>query len=434
MKTLGIDIGTTTLSLVVRDPVLGVLTAETLANDTFLPGQPWERLQDPQKIRTGALARAKDLLARYPDIGAIGVTGQMHGILYLDRDGNALSPLYTWQDGRGDLMSHSGQSWAARLSRITGYRLSTGYGMVTHHYNLNHGLVPEKAAAFCTIADYIAMGLAGMKAPRVDATNAASLGLYDCEASCFDISAVKKAGMDPAMLPVLADTPLLGAGDLGIPVYAAIGDNQASFLGATQGRGDALLVNMGTGGQVCVFARDYVQTQTLETRPFPGGGWLLVGASLCGGRSYALLEQFFRQTVKMVTGEEIAAYDAMARMLEASAGLTGCPETLTTFQGTRADPGLRGSISGLTAENFTPAHLTWSLMEGMARELYDMYRGYLDLGGKVPAVMIGSGNGLRKNPYLCRVMESVFQCPMVLSCQKEEAAWGAALYAEMQMG
>ncbi len=431
MKFLGVDIGTTTISAVVTDPAVGVRAAMNVKNDTFLPGEYWERMQDPQKIWKSAENCVRVMLARFPDVQGIGVTGQMHGILYLNNCGNAVSPLYTWQDGRGDLPYDETGSWAHHLSSLTRYALSTGYGMVTHYYHLCRGLVPETAVTLCTIHDYVAMRLAGLAAPVMDATDAASLGLYDACNGCFDTAALEKAGIDAAMLPPLAVDPYLGTGTLGIPVYTAIGDNQASFLGATDGNRDALLINMGTGGQVSVFTPDYLQTGALETRPFPGGGWLLVGASLCGGRSYALLEAFLRQTVKMVTGEEAPAYDAMARLLEQP-----CPEdlpkTVTTFQGTRQDPSLRGSICGLTPENFTPAHLIWSLMEGMAQELYGMYRSFLEQGGRRPAQMIGSGNGLRKNPALCRVLEDVFGCPMRLSMHEEEAACGAALYAAAQ--
>ncbi len=429
MKTLGIDIGTTTISAAVNDSVSGVLASMNMKNSTFIPGLPWERLQAPEKIYEIVQNCAQKMLEQFPDVEAIGVTGQMHGILYLDRECNAVSPLFTWQDGRGDLPFDSSTSWASRLSESTGYCLATGYGLVSHYYNLHNGQVPKTAVTFCTIADYVAMRLAGSAEPRIDATNAASLGLFDCIHNRFDGAALEKAGIAPDMLPPLAAEPLLGVGPLGIPVYTAIGDNQASFLGATEGRQDALLVNMGTGGQISVFTSDYIQTCALETRPFPGGGWLLVGASLCGGRSYAILENFFRQTVKMVTGEEVTAYDAMARVLAQSQGLEDCPKSITTFQGTRTDPGRQASITGLTEKNFTPAHLIWSIMEGMARELYDMYSSFLDSGGNVPAVMIGSGNGLRKNPWLCKVFENVFGCPMVLSLSDEEAARGAALFA-----
>ena len=432
MKTLGLDIGTTSISAVVYSRREGVLAARTVRNDSFLHGETWERLQDPLKIHTTALEVVTNLLAEHPDVQAIGVTGQMHGILYLDAAGNPVSPLYTWQDARGVLPCSEAESWVQYLSRVTGYSLASGYGLVTHAYNLHHDLVPETAVKLCTIQDYLAMVLSGRSCPVTDATDAASLGFFNLLQNRFDTAALIKAGIHPSLLPELSAAPCLGNGLLGIPVYNALGDNQASFLGATQGRTDVLLVNMGTGGQVSVYSPTYLETDTLETRPFPGG-WLLVGASLCGGRSYALLETFFRETVKMVTGAEVSAYDAMGRALDAAENVTDYPQVSTLFQGTRKDPSLRGSITGLSPENFTPLHLLLGLMHGMAEELHGMYLGYLDKGGKAPVSMIGSGNGLRRNRHLCKIFEETFGCPLTLSKNQEEAACGAALYAAMHL-
>lgn len=429
MKTIGLDIGTTTISAVVYDLNIGVLASRTVKNDSCIPGNPWERLQDPDVIYEISTEALRNLLRQHPDTAAIGLTGQMHGILYLDTLGNPVSPLYTWQDGRGDLPYNDVHSWASYLSRITNCNLATGYGMVTHYYNLNHGMVPENAAVLCTIHDYLAMKLSGRRSPVMDPTNAASLGLYDAPNHRFDLAALENAGIDPAMLPELATDAFLGIGELGIPVYAALGDNQASFLGATGGRTDVMLVNMGTGGQISVYSPDYMHTPSLETRPFPDSGWLLVGASLCGGRSYALLESFFRETVKMVTGQEINAYNAMARALDTSGIISAYPDIITLFQGTRKDPTLRGSIRNISTDNFTPLHFIYGVMHGMADELFSMYKGYLDTGGKPPAAIIGSGNGLRRNPHLCKVFEATFGIRLMLSENEEEAACGAAIYA-----
>lgn len=429
MKTLGLDIGTTTISAVVYDTEAGVLASRTVKNGAFLPGQSWERIQDPAVIYERACASVTALLSQHPDVAALGLTGQMHGILYLNPQGDPVSPLYIWQDGRGDLPYDETHSWASHLSQLTGYSLATGYGMVTHFYNLRHGLVPREAVTLCTIQDYLAMKLAGRTRPVLDPTDAASLGLYHSLKGCFDAEALKKAEIPEKMLPQILSQPYLGTGALGIPVYAAIGDNQASFLGATGGQTDVLLVNMGTGGQISVYSPTFLQTETLETRPFPDGGWLLVGASLCGGRSYALLESFFRQTVKLVTGREESAYAAMDRAMEACGFLPNAPKTTTTFQGTRRDPSKKGAIEDIDPENFTPVHLIQSVMQGMADELYAMYRGYLTLGGQPPVAMIGSGNGLRQNRHLCRIFEETFGCSLTLSENNEEAACGAAIYA-----
>ena len=97
MKTLGIDIGTTTISAAVLEDGQ-FLATETRANGAFIPSAlTCAREQDVEKITQTALAIVQMLFERYPDIHSIGVTGQMHGILYVDADGNAVSPLYTWQ-------------------------------------------------------------------------------------------------------------------------------------------------------------------------------------------------------------------------------------------------------------------------------------------------------------------------------------------------
>ena len=105
MKSIGIDIGTTSISLVLAGfPDGTLIQAVTLPNNTFLPSaRPWERLQDPAAILAKVYPALEGLLSAWGDVAAIGLTGQMHGILYLDRSGLAVSPLYTWQDGRGNL-------------------------------------------------------------------------------------------------------------------------------------------------------------------------------------------------------------------------------------------------------------------------------------------------------------------------------------------
>ena len=429
MKILGLDIGTTTVSAVVVEDAK-VLASLTRSNGSFLPAEnPWEKLQNPGFILEVALGSVKDLFEQFPDIERIGVTGQMHGIVYLDAAGNSVSPLYIWQDGRGDQPYGDGETYVSHLSRLTGYPLATGYGLVTHYYNLCNSLVPENAVRFCTIHDYVAMVLAGQTTPVTEASDAASFGLFDVEKGCFDLSALQKAGIDPALLPAVAADPCIGNYQDKVPVYVAIGDNQASFLGSTGGNLNCMLANVGTGSQFSVYTPKYMSCPGLETRPFPGGGYLLVGASLCGGRAYALLEKFFRQTVEMATGTTPdSCYDGMSALLASSEKPSDVPAVTPLFQGTRQDPSLRGHIDGLSTENLTPLHLIWGMMEGMAGELHDMYLHYRTAGGS-DVSLIGSGNGLRKNKFLQKCFSDLFGQPLVMSECNEEAATGAAMFA-----
>lgn len=273
------------------------------------------------------------------------------------------------------------------------------------------------------------MVLAGRTVVAIDASDAASFGLFDLKQECFDLEAVQAAGMDPAILPQLTNDPCLGTGPLGLPVYRAIGDNQASFLGATSGQTQCMLLNVGTGSQFSVHVPYYMSCDGLETRPFPTGGYLLVGAALCGGRSWALLERFFRDTVQMVTGNTPEnCYQAMTQALDHAEPNTAPPAITPLFQGTRSEPSARGSITGLSPDNFTPIAFMQGMAQGMAEELREMYERYLTAGG-LPLPLYGSGNGLRLNRHLRTAMEKSFGLPLHLAENKEEAACGAALFA-----
>ncbi len=243
-------------------------------------------------------------LSSHADVAGIGFAGQMHGILYLDRAGRLLGPLFTWQDGRGDLPDARGVSTAARLSAALGRRVSTGMGLVTHAYNLAHGLVPKETAWLCTIMDYVAMTAAGARAPLMDPTNAASLGGFDVGRLDFRRDILETLGVDAAVFPrVPSGYPAIGEARRGAPVFTAAGDNQASFLGSVRETASTVLLNVGTSSQVSVRVDSATDVAGIDIRPFPFGGYLAVGAALSGGSAYALLRRFFERTLKLFTAE-----------------------------------------------------------------------------------------------------------------------------------
>ena len=426
MITLGLDIGTTTVSAVAVEQGR-VVESITKAHNSFLNGPEWERAQDVAVLRDTALALVDTLCQKYP-VERIGITGQQHGIVYLDALGNPLSPLYTWQDGRGNLPWEDG-TYASVLSRRTGYAVSSGYGLVTHFYNLQKGLVPEGAAVISTVHDYVAMVLCGLTRPVTEPSDAQSLGFYNLEQDAFDRRALAFMGIDAAILPRVVRKAFVGKTGEGIPVAVPIGDNPASFLGATDGA-DAVLLNMGTGSQISVHTQDLARIPGLETRPYPLGGFLQVGAALCGGRAWAMTERFFSDAVYAFTGQRLALYEKLDGLLD-TIPEGSQPQVETTFDGTRAEPHKRASVQGLSRENFTAGHLALGVLHGMINELHCLYDAYLQSGNASKQLLIGSGNGLRKNRHLRRIAGETFGLPFKMSEQNEEAALGAALFAAM---
>lgn len=455
MKALGFDIGTTTISaVVVNMEGREIVKAYTISNGSFIETDlPWEKIQDPDKIMDKALGLLAEILEEHQDIGVIGLTGQMHGIVYLDENGKHISPLYTWQDGRGniapgidrcgisladdpgtqDTRPEDARSICEILAEEFGVKAYTGYGLVTHLYNCRNHLVPEGAAKVCTIMDYLGMRLTGRKTPMVHSSNAASLGLYDAKKGCFMAEVLQRAGADAGILPEVTDDFVLIGDHRGIPVSVAIGDNQASFLGSVENAADSILVNMGTGGQISVLSDSYFTAKGIEARPFVRGYYLLAGSSLCGGRAYALLEHFFRSYAEAAGVSGIDHYSVMEKILdEKSEG-----EKLkvnTAFSGTREKPEKRGSVKNIGTENFTPEALIRGVLDGMAEELYKMY-GRIEKGlSGARSRMIASGNGIRKNRHLQEIMSERFGMSLELATREEEAAYGASVSGMIAAG
>ncbi|MDR2774814.1 MAG: hypothetical protein LBC19_08745 [Tannerella sp.] len=430
MNFIGIDIGTSTICSVVYNPVSKKTDYKTIANNTAIQtSDEWEKLQDPGKI----VHIIKDILSgyieKYPDINGIGITGQMHGILYIDRHGNAISPLYTWQDGRGNRIYKDDKTYAAFISGVTGYKLATGYGLVTHFYNKINNSVPREAKKICTIADYVVMKLAGKKEPVTDYSNGAGLGFFDTGNLRFDNQTMGQVGIDASIVP---DT--VGYGSCfgyykDIPVYPAIGDNQAAFIGSIEDKHRSVHITVGTSSQISVYSDKYVKIPELDTRPFPGGGYILVGAALCGGQAFSILKNFFEKTFLMLSSREAGDADIYKMMTSVpfKDNSHDIPIVKTLFDGTRSTPGERGSINNISATNFTPENLIVGFLKGICDELYNFYNHLPDDIKREKNNMTGSGNALKKNPLLCKVFEDRFNLRLNFSHCMEEAAFGACL-------
>ncbi len=428
METVGLDIGTSSISAVVLDTERKtVLKSRTVPNDSFLKtGREEEKLQDVSAIFRTVKTVLDELLGLYPDAAAIGLTGQMHGILYLDENGHVLSPLYTWQDLRAEKQEHDGCSAVQFIRENCGREIYAGYGLATHICLQRQNKLPADAASFCTIADYLGCALTGRVRPLLHSSMAASLGLYDIEAGDFLRDDLRLLGVNTGLLPeVKQDFCPLGT-YWGRPVALAVGDNQAAFLGSLNPENGAVLLNIGTGAQISVFSERYYEIPGIETRPLTRGTYLLAGSSLCGGRAYAILEQFFRSYLASAGIDAASQYEVMETLAEKSLG----PDQMkvkTSFLGTREQPEKRGSITNLSEDNFTPEGLVQGVLAGMAEELWDMYRLIREATGLEAGQLTASGNGARKNRALRRILEKRFALPIQLSKTEEEAACGAAL-------
>lgn len=433
MHFIGIDIGTTSICGIVYDFLHQKTESIRIANKSRIDSdKPWEKMQDPGWIVTCIVQIIEKFESKYNDIKGIGITGQMHGIVYVDTNGEAVSPLYTWQDNRGNLILDDDTTYAAYLTGYSGHNLSTGYGLVTHFYNMKNSIVPESAVKLCTIMDYAVMKLAGRKTPLTDYTNAAGLGFFNVKENHFNLSSLKSIGVDTSILPEMGESATFaGYYNSTVPVYSAIGDNQASFIGSVRDRKKSIHITIGTSSQLSVYSSNFFEVDSIDTRPFPGGGYILVGAALAGGQSLAVLQSLFSSIIKLTGTHTLksAEFYEMINAIDYKKNDNTSLAVATLFNGSRSNPLARGNISNISATNFTAGELILGFMRGICDEVYDFYEAIPYELKKDKNILIGSGNAIKKNDLLCKVLKETFNCRIVKSQYDEDAAFGACIAA-----
>ena len=434
----GIDLGTTTISASVYDiDAMEQVESYSLPHNSYLSrGKICE--QNPSLIVEKAERLLYHILNSYDGIVSIGITGQMHGIVYIDGEGNAVSSLINWQDKRGDEVLKDGKNVCDTVFDITRQSVSSGYGIATHYYNMLKGNVPSGAVSFCSIMDYFAMKICNLKKPTIHTSVGASFGLFDVKEGCFMYEKLSLLGIKEDFLPQVTKESLVIGKVNGIPVSVAIGDNQASFLGSVGSGKESVLVNIGTGSQVSTVVEDYAQlSRDVELRPFVQGTYLVCGSALCGGFAYSMLESFFRSYAVSLGMEESSQYRVMNQLAKEEyglikSGLSKKSELLvdTSFCGKRSQPNARGSVKMIDRESFTPSALILGVLKGMCTELYELYCQFPNRKSHI----VASGGAVRQVEILKNLLSDVFGMPVSAKSEEEEASSGAALFSALATG
>ena len=360
---IGLDIGTTNLAAVAFDSDGGRLRGCWSApNRGRLDGTPGRAELDLAVTQRQVLDLLAQAAAELGDchIAGIGVTGQQHGVGFLDADGTPVGPGITWQDQRAvHEPLPGGETALDRYVRLAPgadplYRLgcqpATGYLGPTLLWLQAMGQLPEVAGArACFIPDVAVAALIG-SAPPCDPTDAGSSALFDIVSGVWDQALLTALDICWSLLPPVVPTGTI-VGELspraaratglavGTPVAVAMGDNQASYLGSVREPARSVLVNMGTGSQCSLLDDAFGRLDGVDTRWFPGGRYLYVGAGLFGGRSLAYLQGLFARVGRAFYGADAPpSLDAMvAEAAQVPPGADGL-RCEPTFTGTRRIP------------------------------------------------------------------------------------------------
>ena len=454
---LAVDIGTTTIGAVAieidSDEIVSTHSAGNTASVKGVPASHHE--QDPRailEIVKGLLWRsAASVTERFSSnlcVRGIVVTGQMHGIVLVDKHHRPASDFITWRDQRAAQSSKvKDLAKDAVAVQRCGCRLQPGYGLATLHHLAREDAQLLSALSrgdirVCGITDFVAANLCDCLV--TDLSMAASWGGLDIRSSDWDRQVLNALRIPERALPPLRTSadPIgqisrTQAEDLGLDpgtiVCAGIGDHQASILGCRPKEAGSCLLNVGTGGQVSVVTAYPDSFPDLETRPLAGGYFLITGTSLCGGRAYQYLAELFRSVIQECTDVQVdrgRIFDAMNRMGARAPRNANNLVVDPLFLGSRHTPRLTGSISGINEANLSPSNLVRATANGIIDELYRYYERMQQRSKRVYA----TGNAIRRNPLLIQAIRERWQLEPIVTAPREVAAYGAASLAGVRLG
>lgn len=442
--TLGIDFGTTSLSMVlVNSQTREVVKQLSIIHNAYITfPESWRKEQD-LSILGKCLTDALDQMLFFADgnIDSIGLTGQQHGIIGLNSEGIAVTNLVTWQDESTLVIQSDGQSIIGRMRKlIPDLTVFAGYGLATLYKWVNFDKRPE-IVRFTDVADYFGRILTlNFRSNLMHPSMAHSMGAFDVFADSWDISSLQKLNLGLQLFPEIHTLPepigfaYFSEKNKKIPVYTAIGDNQSSFMGTVGDAKNAMLINIGTGAQISIAIsrktaeKMKVNNADTEIRPFLDDTYLLSTNFTSGGGVYQSLHDFFELCATQLFGlQALEVRNTLWQHMERIANEYNDNDPMNVFpmfNGTRSNPDLRGSISHIGTHNFTPDNLIYSTLRGMA----ETYKNAVpqNVLNKVSTIY-GSGNGIKRNTLMSHILSEVFEKDIVIGGCDEEAALGAAL-------
>lgn len=427
MHSIGIDIGTSNISGVIINQSNEMIDCISKSNNSDIHAKAFESLQDPNKILQIIIAIIDELLAHNPALAIKGIafSNQMHGFLYVDNAGNAVSPFFNWQDKRGDEI-YGNDTYFGYVEKNTDYKVPVGYGLLTHFFNVTHNLVPDSANMMLDIGSFVIGKMIHKKINMIHPSNAQAWGFFNDDTQDFDKEALFQLGINSDMLPYVKEEWEAWGKYKNISIFFSLGDNQAGFLGAVGQQKDSMLINIGTSAQLSLLCDDNLDG--IEKRPFMKDTQLWTAASLSGGKTIDLWVSCIADVcIKImldVTHEDMKKkiYALMSDISDAETSIKVIPH----FYGSRDNVNALASIEGLSFHNFNFEALSLAMIQGVIDELYDFWKCLPEHVKRNKKNICVTGGGTRI-PMLVSCIKKTFKTMNVYaSTSGEEAAIGAA--------
>ncbi len=441
---IGIDSSTTATKALLMDEtgqVIGVASSEY----SYETPKPLWSQQEPAlwwEATVQSISQViKDSGVSAVDIKGVGLTGQMHGLVLLDKNGEVLRPAILWNDQRtqaqcDEIRNRLGKE---KLVQFTGNDALTGFTAPKILWvQEEEPEIYAQGAQILLPKDYVRFKLTGKYA--MDRAGGAGTGLFDVTERTWSPEVLEALNIDPSWMPetfegtavtgtVTPEAAALTGLAVGTPVMAGGGDQAAGAVGTGAVVEGVVSLSLGTSGVVFAATDKTMIEENGRLHAFchsVPGKWHLMGVMLSAAGSL----RWFRDT--FAPDEDFGELVAAAADIPVGAdGLLFLPY-LTGERTPHPDPLARGAFVGLTVRH-TLAHMTRAVIEGVSfglRDSFELMKG-AGLAG-IEQVRISGGGG--KSPLWRQILADVFNAEIVTVNTAEGAAYGAAVLAATGAG
>lgn len=446
---LGIDIGTSGTKTLLCNTRGSVVATATVPHSVSTPKPGWSE-QDPAMWWTAVGKATKAVLreagAEKEDVIGVGLSGQMHGSVFIDADDAVLRPALLWNDQRTAKQCDDIEKAAGgrkKLINMVGNPALTGFTAPKLLWvRDNEPKLFKKTKRVLLPKDYIRLLMTGVYATEV--SDASGTLLLDVKKRAWNKTLMKKLDLDPELMPpcyesheVTGHLHAKGARHLGLaegtPVVGGGGDQACGAVGNGVVKAGIVSATLGTSGVVFAHASEpaydpegRVHTMCSAVKD----QWCVFGCMLSAGGSFQWFKnQLGEPEITDAEKRKTDAYDLLTRRASkapiGSEGLFFLPY-LTGERCPYPDPDARGAFVGLTARS-DRASIIRSVLEGVTFGMKDQLVIFEEMGVKVSKVRLSGGGA--KSGFWRQLQADVYGKTVSLINADEGPAYGAALLA-----
>lgn len=441
---VGIDVSTTATKVLLVGAGGEVVATASAEYPYEMPRPMWTE-QDPGLWWQAACRALREIVDRTEvdpsDIDAVGLTGQMHGSVLLDADGEVVRPAILWNDQRtaaecDEIRRRVGRD---RLISVTGNDALTGFTAPKLLWVA--GNEPENWSRVATIMlpkDYLRFRLSGVRA--VDVADGSGTMLFDLRQRTWSGEILEALGIDASSCPPVYEGPAI-TGTVsteaaeatglraGTPLVAGGGDQSANAVGLGVIGSGSVALSLGTSGVVFAASEEPNIEPDGRVHAFCHAvpeRWHMMGVMLSAAGSLRWLRDALAPGVDFPTLVEGAG-----QVPAGSEGLIFAPY-LSGERTPHPDPLARGAFVGLTLGHDL-RHMTRAVLEGVAYGLRDGLDLMVESGMPAPSSIRASGGGIRSELWR-QILADVLDAEIQTVATEEGAAFGAAVLASVGAG